>query len=247
MADFERVDLLDGRVTLYRGDCRSILGREIGADCVITDPPYSDNTHRMAKTNKGAGHGRKLITFGALDDDDFRAVVASCLLSSEGWVVMTCDYRHAALMYDDPCFIRLGAWVKPNPMPSISADRPGQAFETVLILHSGRRSKQWNRGGGAGVWVYPVTNGAIVPTQKPIALGMALVRDFSNEGELVADPFMGSGTYGVASIRLGRRFVGIEADPRHFDIACRRIEDASKQADLFIEPPPPKPVQEALL
>ncbi len=63
---------------------------------------------------------------------------------------------------------------------------------------------------------------------------------------VVLDPFMGSGTTGVACVKLGRPFVGIEIDPDHFRTACRRIEQAYAQPDMFIEPPP-KPKQEALL
>jgi len=66
--------------------------------------------------------------------------------------------------------------------------------------------------------------------------------------ETVLDPFMGSGTTGVACAKLGRSFIGIELEPRYFDIACKRIEDAYKQADMFIEPAPaPKPEQEVLI
>ena len=61
----------------------------------------------------------------------------------------------------------------------------------------------------------------------------------------ILDPFMGSGTTGVACARLGRKFIGIEIEPRYFDIACRRIEEASKQADLFIDPAP-QPKQETM-
>jgi len=125
--------------------------------------------------------------------------------------------------------VRLGAWVKPNPMPQISADRPGQGFEAVLILHSGGRKKAWNRGGGSGVWTFPVIGDAEVSTQKPLALAKALVSDFTNHGECVADPYMGSGTTGVACVQMGRKFIGVEQDPKRFDIACRRIEDAQRQ------------------
>jgi len=118
-------------------------------------------------------------------------------------------------------------------MPQISGDRPGQGFETVLILHSGDRKKAWNRGGGAGVWTFPVTNGAQVPTQKPLELISSFVSDFTTPNEIVADPFMGSGTTGVAAVKLGRRFIGIERDERHFDIACQRIEQAHSQGKLF--------------
>jgi site-specific DNA-methyltransferase (adenine-specific) len=64
--------------------------------------------------------------------------------------------------------------------------------------------------------------------------------------ETILDPFAGSGTTGVACAKLGRKFIGIELDPGYFDIACKRIEDAYKQPDLFIEPPK-KPVQEKML
>lgn len=222
-----------GNATLYCGDCRTILPSLPKADAVITDPPYADRTHRMAKTNKGKGHGTGLVNFAALTDDDFTASVRQWLTAASGWCVATCDYRHARLAFDLPEFVRLGAWVKPNPMPQISADRPGQGFETVLILHAGERKKAWNRGGGSGVWTIPVVDSAEVSTQKPIALARAFVSDFTNYGELLCDPFMGSGTTGVAAVEQGRRFVGIERDPERFDIACRRIEDAQRQVRLF--------------
>jgi site-specific DNA-methyltransferase (adenine-specific) len=234
-----------GDATLLLGDCRDILPT-LAVDHVITDPPYSDNTHKQAKTNRGKGYGIKLVTFEALNDEAFRAVVRGCLGAAEGWVVMTCDYRHAALFYEADEFVRLGAWVKPNPMPQISGDRPGQGFESVLILHAGKRRKAWARGGGSGVWTVPTHGGGSeVPTQKPLALAQAFVADFTLPGEVVCDPFMGSGTTGVACVLQGRRFVGIEADPVHFDVCRRRIEEAYRQPRLF-EEPPPRPVQDKL-
>jgi site-specific DNA-methyltransferase (adenine-specific) len=234
-----------GDCRLILGDCREVLPT-LSVDHIISDPPYSDNTHKMAKTNKGSGHGKKLVTFDALSGEQFDDVVSAFIAAAKGWVVLTCDYKHAARFYDAPQFIRLGAWVKPNPMPQISADRPGQGFETVLILHSGVMAKAWNRGGASGVWTTPVMNGAEVPTQKPLALVRAFVTDFTAMGDLVADPFMGSGTTGVACVRTGRRFVGIEAKAEHFDIACKRISEAYRQPDMFVERPT-APKQEALL
>ena len=222
-----------GNATLYLGDCLEILPTLPKVDAVITDPPYADRTHKMAKTNKGAGHGKTLVTFAALSDEDFAACLSEWLAAATGWCVATCDYRHARLAFDMPEFVRLGAWVKPNPMPQISADRPGQGFETVLILHAGEKKKAWNRGGGSGVWTIPTVGTAEVSTQKPVALLRAFVSDFTSCGEVVADPFMGSGTTGVACMELGRRFVGIERDPERFDIACRRIEDAQRQGRLI--------------
>jgi site-specific DNA-methyltransferase (adenine-specific) len=86
------------------------------------------------------------------------------------------------------------------------------------------------------------------PNEKPIELIQWCVETLSREGDTILDPFMGSGTTGVACARLGRAFIGVEIEPRYFDIACRRIEAAQKQADLFVAPPVvPKPVQEAML
>jgi site-specific DNA-methyltransferase (adenine-specific) len=160
---------------------------------------------------------------------------------------MTCDYKHAALMYGAPEFIRLGAWVKSNPMPQISADRPGQGFETVLILHAGKRKKAWNRGGGSAIWQVPVINSAQIPTQKPLALLNAFMSDFTQPGETILDPFMGSATTGLAAIKAGCSFVGIESDPEHFEIACQRLRDVYAQGNLFAPSTRPEPVQEALL
>jgi site-specific DNA-methyltransferase (adenine-specific) len=75
------------------------------------------------------------------------------------------------------------------------------------------------------------------PTQKPIELLRFLVSTYSDEEQTILDPFMGSGTTGVAAVKLGRKFTGIEIEPKYFDIACRRISEALKQPDMFIEKP----------
>ena len=80
------------------------------------------------------------------------------------------------------------------------------------------------------------------PTQKPVAL-MEWCLGFLPDATTIFDPFMGSGTTGVACVKQGRKFIGIELDPDYFDIACKRIEEAYRQPDMFIAPPEPKPVQ----
>lgn len=84
------------------------------------------------------------------------------------------------------------------------------------------------------------------PARFPVAFAAEFVAAYSDPGETVCDPFMGSGTTGVACVNLGRKFLGIEIDPGYFDIACRRLEEATKQPRLFDEPIQ-RPVQEALL
>jgi DNA modification methylase len=86
------------------------------------------------------------------------------------------------------------------------------------------------------------------PNEKPVEIIEQIVATHSNAGDLILDPFMGSGTTGVACARLGRRFIGIEIEPKYFNIACRRIEAAQRQADLFVpHPDAPKATQEAFL
>lgn len=84
------------------------------------------------------------------------------------------------------------------------------------------------------------------PTQKPIAV-MKWCIDQLPDDCIILDPFMGSGTTGVACAKMGRKFIGIEIEERYFQIACKRIEEAYKQPDMFVAPPIPKPVQEALV
>lgn len=71
----------------------------------------------------------------------------------------------------------------------------------------------------------------------PYAMADGHITSWSNEGDLVADPFLGSGTTGIAAVRLGRRFIGIEMDQKYFDLSCRRIETALREPSLFIAPP----------
>lgn len=73
------------------------------------------------------------------------------------------------------------------------------------------------------------------PTQKPLSLLTELIQDIPGKPKIILDPFMGSGTTGVVAVKLGRKFIGIEIDPKFFDLACSRISDALKQPDLFIE------------
>ena len=85
------------------------------------------------------------------------------------------------------------------------------------------------------------------PTQKPAALMKWCIEQCKNNPKTILDPFMGSGTTGVAALQMGRKFIGIEREPRYFDIACRRIEQAVAQGRLFDAPAPQAAEQPALL
>ena len=85
-------------------------------------------------------------------------------------------------------------------------------------------------------WVYNCVSGYVGkhPCEKPVSLMSHIVGTSTKPGQIVVDPFSGSGTTGVAAVQMGRRFIGIERDPGYFDIACRRIEQAQRQGDMFI-------------
>lgn len=103
-------------------------------------------------------------------------------------------------------------------------------------------------GGRHGVFTFNKSHGggkAPHPTTKPLPLMRELVSLFTADRDVILDPFMGSGTTGIACAKMGRKFIGIEIDEKYFDIACRRIEEAYKQPDMFIAPVEPQ-IQEAM-
>jgi hypothetical protein len=87
-----------------------------------------------------------------------------------------------------------------------------------------------------------VKDGKEHPTQKPLEVMLRCLLELPPKADLILDPFMGSGTTGIAAVKLGRRFIGIEIEPKYFEVACRRIQEASRQPDLFIDRPP-DPIQ----
>lgn len=93
----------------------------------------------------------------------------------------------------------------------------------VRILHGGVVNAD-----GAGI-------GRDHPTQKPIGLMIWCVQQFTEDAKIILDPFMGSGTTGVACVKLGRKFIGIEIEPKYFEIACKRIQAAYDQPDMLVE------------
>jgi site-specific DNA-methyltransferase (adenine-specific) len=223
-----RTEHLAEGVTLHLADCRDVLPKVGRIDVVITDPPYGRTTHAGARSAKSLT--RSQIDFRPISAAELVETCQTLCAIAERWVVMTCEWRHAAaLEAADVPLVRLGVWVKPNAAPQFSGDRPGMGWEAVAILHRKGR-KRWNGGGHHAVWHCPVERGGH-PTQKPERLVTDWLQKFSNPGETILDPFMGSGTTGVAAVRHGRHFVGVEIEPRYFDIACARISAALKQQD----------------
>jgi len=229
-----------GSITIYHGDCREILPALAGSSvrCVLTDPPYSDHTHNSARTNKRtptgvSGFAQRALSggqrvFGSIDLPALSAVFAECGRVSSGWLVSTVDIVHAAALivgHEIPGLrlIRTGVWVKTNPMPSISGDRPGQGWEAIAFLHRTDVRPSWNGGGRSGNWILPTVRDAGHPTSKPLDMARDWVNLFSDEGDMVLDPFAGSGTTLVAAKSEGRTAIGIEIEERYCEIAAQRL------------------------
>lgn len=225
-----------GDATLYLGDCMDILPTLDKVDAVITDPPYSDSTHSNAKSNKG-GSGAKAIDFTAIDFTAIDAFLTACAPLCDGWVISNMDWRHiASLEFKKHSFyelIRFGVWVKTNPMPQISADRPANGWDGIAYIFPKNKKKNWHGGGSHGNWIGSVITNGDHPTGKPVDMVSNWVIRFTDRNQTILDPFMGSGTTGVAAIQMGRKFIGIEREPKYFDIACKRIEQAVSQPRLF--------------
>lgn len=227
-----------GNAILYLGDCMDILPMLDKVDAVITDPPYDAKTHNGHLSNAA---DRQNLGFSMLDD--FDGLIDSLVEKSVRWVLMTCATSHALQAQNREDFIRLGVWIKPNGAPQFTGDRPGTGWEAVAMFHR-KGKKRWNGGGHHAVWTHNIESG-MHPTQKPIGLFSRWVEQFTDVNETILDPFMGSGTTGVAAIQLGRKFIGIEREQKYFDIACKRIEQAVAQGQLF-EPKPMKQTQEVM-
>jgi DNA modification methylase len=118
-----------------------------------------------------------------------------------------------------------------------------QSRDTVVALAQAQTSK--NAAKFTDVFSFPVPSRKQHPTEKPVPLMRCLVEVATDDGGSVIDPFMGSGTTGVAAVGTGRSFTGIERDPKFFDIARRRISAALKEPDLFVEPA--KPIKQEVL
>jgi len=191
---------------------------EVGV--VITDPPYSERTHSGACYDGGARFGG--ISFGELTPRDIALALTSI---ANRWVVCFCESEMLGAYADAASdeWVRSGWWRKPNGAPQMSGDRPAVPGDGIAIMHREGR-KRWNGGGKHAFYEHGVCRkDRHHETQKPLSLMLELVEDFSEPGELVWDPYCGSGTTGVACLLTGRRFLGHEMQTHYAQIARDRL------------------------
>jgi len=211
-------------ITIYHGDCRAIIGALAPVDHVMTDPPYSGDTHAGARTGSVQQNG-VLVDFPSIDAGTLTRTLE--LVRLKRWAILTCDWQHVLPLKERPPvgwrFVRHGAWIKRNGTPQFSGDRPAQGWEAVAILHGGVSGRmRWNGGGLPAVWMHNKL-ASDHPTGKPESLLREWITQFTDPEDLILDPFMGSGTTLVAAKRLGRRAIGIEIEERYCAIAVRRL------------------------
>ncbi len=225
-----------GDATLYCADNNDIFTLLDGVDITITDPPYSEDLHKkhaMAKkvSSKMNKYPGKNLDFDCMQEEDFIDFAQKMVELSRRWVVMTCDWLYMRSLFETGLLVQHGIWRKRNGRPQFTGDSPGMGWEAIAFLHRSGKTR-WNGGGKHGVYDIPKVEGHH-PTQKPLKLIEHFVLDFSNPGDTIFDPFMGSGTTGVAALKLGRKFIGVEKHTHYFDVACRRIEEAWDSRSLL--------------
>ncbi len=224
-ADLSRIETI-GNATLYLGDCADILPGLDRKSAVVSDPPYGINVanpdSRKVPFKTRSNLTKASDNYIVMNDDkpfdprpllEFKSCVlwgannyANLLSPSRQWLVW--DKRNGATSDNQSdCEI---AWSNFNG--------PARLFS-----HKWRGMIKDSEQGQRRVH----------PTQKPVALMEWTIKQSFAKG-LIVDPYMGSGTTGIAAINLGRAFVGVEIDRVHFDTACRRIEDAQRQGEMFL-------------
>lgn len=236
----EPVTFLDGRVMLFNADCRDILQTLGKVDAVVTDPPYGIDLG-VCNDKRGYLHSLSKNGYKSYEDtfSNFNNIVVPAIKLSLSIAKRGAVFCSRNMFYLPPADAIGGVY-----LPS-ALGRHSWGFNSLAVIAYYGTAPGLNNGSRPSVIISTEAaeeNGH--PCPKPVGWMKWLVSHASIVGETILDPFMGSGTTGVAAVKLGRRFIGIEIEERYFQIACRRIEAATRQPDLFIEPIP-RPKQEA--
>ena len=214
-----------GRAKLALGDCRDVLPTLDKVDAVVTDPPYGIGADKSAAKAGGAlvGEGHRRVAKREYDTTDWDhaldAETLAAVRAAGRWQII-----FGGNYYDCPASNCWLVWDK-----EVNGNFADCELAWTNLPKAVRRIRHlWNGFAREGNEVR-----FDHPTQKPLAVMKWCIGHLPH-GDTILDPFMGSGTTGVAAVQMGRDFIGIEREERYFEIACRRIEAAQRQGDLFI-------------
>ena len=206
----------DGTVTLYHGDCLAILPHMSGVDAVVTDPPWN------------CGY------FGDSDDvawpvyrETLSDWVRQCELvaKSQAWFLSTKSIAHVSDLFKEYkpfASVKNFSQMTPHSLPN--------CWDIAWIKDDAGylgKGRNWFTSNTASMMSERTEH----PTPRAVDVMRYIIELFS--WSTILDPFMGSGTTGVACVRTGRKFIGIEIEPKYFDIACERITNAYRQERMF--------------
>ena len=214
-----------GDATLYHGDCLEILPTLDKVDAVVTDPPYGVKRDKGFVGFGGFGGFGKPIARIRHEDDDWDSqrpskAVFDLMLEKSGFAFIFGGNFFADLLPPSTHWV---VWDKLNTMPTFGdcelawTNSSRKSVKKITVEYNGLLGKEKYRQH---------------PTQKPVLLLEKVLEAYADNTSIL-DPFMGSGTTGVACANLGRKFIGIEIERKYFDIACERIEAAYAQGRLF--------------
>jgi site-specific DNA-methyltransferase (adenine-specific) len=230
------------------GECLDVMRAipDLSIDHVITDPPYEEASHTKSRRSQrgggklrkgpkaGAGFVAMPIGFAPMDAATRYGCAKHWARLCRRWCLVFCEeagvplWRSACESYG-LVHRRAQVWVKPDSAPQFTGDRPATGCEMIETLHAKVKGKsRWNGGGDRGVYVHNCNSQTRKPgedhdTPKPVALMMELVEKFTDPGDLILDPFCGSGTTIVAALRLGRRAIGIDNNPKNVTLSIDRV------------------------
>ena len=245
-----------GDATLYLGDCLEILPTLPKVDAVITSPPYNQLGNVDSKHLSGiwALRGRSGVAKGQFTDNGYAdSREESDYQEWQSQIFSLCRVTDtASLFYNHQVRWRDGQilhpvqWFRPvgwRLRSEIIWDRGcGMMFNARMFCRFDERilwfvkgSHKWNQAavGYGTVWRIAPAQNKEHPVAYPLDVPRRCIEAATDTGDTALDPFMGSGTTGVACANLGRKFIGIEIEPKYFDIACERIDNAYRQQRMF--------------
>lgn len=234
------------------GRWQDVLG-DVECDALICDPPYGSRTHEghnameeQTKTLTGQST-REAISYDAWTHADVLSFVGAFAARVRGW--WACMTSHDLIPSWEAAYAAAGLYSFPpvvviQKRPRLVGDGP--ASWAVFMMVARPKGTAYSRWGCLpGSYEAPTVKGSGIAGTKPLDLMRAIIRDYSRPGDLVCDPFLGSGTTALAALMEGRRFVGSEEKPEHMEIVRRRL--ARGYTPGLFAPAAPKAKQGGLL